>query len=139
MALPVLTRGLDGSTSLAAPLGHALRPLSLACVACGNSVGASPQAICPNCLGPLIINIAGPQAVILIVAVLYLAAAAFCFTLPASPPPARAVTASGPHPVGETQKALGSTIAQPKLPSISPSNRVRMLRTIPDPTQHTLP
>ena len=53
MALPVLTRGPVGSTSLAAPSGHALLPLPLACVACGNSVGAAPQAICPNCLGPL--------------------------------------------------------------------------------------
>jgi MFS family permease len=63
-------------------------------------------------LGPLVINIAGPQAVIIVVAALYFLAALFCFTLPASPPPAHAPTAEGPHPVGETQKALGSTIAQ---------------------------
>jgi len=30
-----------------------LNPLPLACAACGESVGATPQAICPNCLGPL--------------------------------------------------------------------------------------
>ena len=40
-------------------------------------------------LGPLVINIAGAQAVILIVAALYFLAAGFCFTLPASPPPPR--------------------------------------------------
>ncbi|MEP7380274.1 MAG: threonine synthase [Gemmatimonadota bacterium] len=32
---------------------HPLAPLPLACVACGQDVGATPQAICPNCLGPL--------------------------------------------------------------------------------------
>ncbi len=32
---------------------HPLAPLPLACVACGQEVGATPQAICPNCLGPL--------------------------------------------------------------------------------------
>ena len=39
-------------------------------------------------LGPLVINIAGPQAVILVVAGLYFLAAIFCCTLPPSPPPA---------------------------------------------------
>ncbi len=63
-------------------------------------------------LGPLVINIAGPQAVILVVSALYFLAAVFCFTLPASPPPAHAPTDTGPHPVGETQKAVQSTIAQ---------------------------
>ena len=63
-------------------------------------------------LGPLVINIAGPQAVIIVVAALYFLAALFCFTLPASPPPALPPTADGPHPVGETQKAIGSTISQ---------------------------
>lgn len=28
-------------------------PLPLACAACGQGAGATPQAICPNCLGPL--------------------------------------------------------------------------------------
>jgi MFS family permease len=60
-------------------------------------------------LGPLVINIAGPQAVILVVAVLYFAAAAFCFTLPASPPPAHIT--DGGNTVGETQRAMGSTLA----------------------------
>jgi MFS family permease len=63
-------------------------------------------------LGPLIINIAGPQAVILIVAGLYFLAAVFCSTLPASPPPPPAATDTGPHPVGETREAMRTTLAQ---------------------------
>ncbi len=63
-------------------------------------------------LGPLVINLAGAQAVIIVVAALYLLAAVFCFTLPPSPPPARAATGDGRHPVGETQQAVQSTIAQ---------------------------
>ena len=61
-------------------------------------------------LGPLVINIAGPQAVIVVVALLYFLAAAFCFTLPASPPPITERTAG--TAVGETQRAVESTIAQ---------------------------
>ncbi len=57
-------------------------------------------------LGPLVINVAGPQAVIAVVAGLYFLAAVFCFTLPASPPPARSVTE------GETARAMESTLAQ---------------------------
>jgi MFS family permease len=65
-------------------------------------------------LGPLVINIAGPQAVILVVALLYFLAAAFCFTLPPSPPPiadgaARTVVGNA---VGETTRAVESTIEQ---------------------------
>lgn len=62
-------------------------------------------------LGPLVVNIADPEAVILVVAGLYFVAAVFCWTLPASPPPAAAML-EGPHPVGETQKAVESTLAQ---------------------------
>lgn len=65
-------------------------------------------------LGPLVINLAGPQAVILVVAGLYFLAAVFCFTLPGSPPPPLAPTDTGPHPVGETREAIRSTIAQLK-------------------------
>jgi MFS family permease len=61
-------------------------------------------------LGPLVINIAGPQAVILVVAGLYFLAAVFCWTLPSSPPPARATNGGGA--VGQTQKAMESTLAQ---------------------------
>ena len=62
-------------------------------------------------LGPLVVNIASPEAVILVVAFLYLLAAAFCFTLPPSPPPALADD-RGAHPVGETRKAVDSTVSQ---------------------------
>jgi MFS family permease len=61
-------------------------------------------------LGPLVINIAGPQAVIAVVALLYFLAAAFCFTLPASPPPI-SERATGTA-VGETQRAVESTLLQ---------------------------
>jgi MFS family permease len=37
-------------------------------------------------IGPLVVKIAGPEALIVLVAVLYFIAAAFCFTLPAAPP-----------------------------------------------------
>jgi MFS family permease len=64
-------------------------------------------------LGPLVINIAGPEAVILVVAALYFVAAVFCFTLPPSPPPAKvAGVDAGASPVGETQRAFSDTLAQ---------------------------
>jgi MFS family permease len=63
-------------------------------------------------LGPLVINLAGPQAVILTVAGLYFLAAVFCFLLPKSPPPPPTPNDDGPHPVGETRRALGTTMAQ---------------------------
>jgi MFS family permease len=61
-------------------------------------------------LGPLVINLAGPQAVILVVSALYFLAAVFCWTLPSSPPPAH--TNGGATAVGETQRAMHSTIDQ---------------------------
>jgi MFS family permease len=61
-------------------------------------------------LGPLVINIAGPQAVIAVVAGLYFLAAVFCFTLPSSPPPAR--TDTNGDAVGDTQRAMESTVGQ---------------------------
>lgn len=63
-------------------------------------------------LGPLVINIAGPEAVILVVAGLYFLAAVFCVMLPPSPPPARAPTEVGPDPVGETRRAFNETVEQ---------------------------
>ena len=61
-------------------------------------------------LGPLVVNVANPEAVILVVAALYFLAAAFCFTLPPAPPP------DVPHEsrlgVGEAERAVGSTFAQ---------------------------
>lgn len=64
-------------------------------------------------LGPLVVNVAGPEAVIIVVSGLYFLAAVFCFTLPASPPPAS--TPEDPHSglgVGEAERAVESTFAQ---------------------------
>jgi MFS family permease len=61
-------------------------------------------------LGPLVINIAGPEAVILVVAILYLVAAVFCVTLPSAPP--TPADDSAVHPIGETQQAVASTLDQ---------------------------
>jgi MFS family permease len=64
-------------------------------------------------LGPLVINLAGPQAVILVVAALYFLAAIFCFTLPASPPPPRLIGVEDEaSPVGETRRAFNETMSQ---------------------------
>ena len=57
-------------------------------------------------LGPLVVSVAGAEALILIVAGLYFLAALFCFTLPASPPPERDPTA------GDAGAAAGETLAQ---------------------------
>ncbi|MEO8570172.1 MAG: MFS transporter [Chloroflexota bacterium] len=64
-------------------------------------------------LGPLVVKLAGAPTVILVVAGLYFLAAAFCFTLPASPPPqpdeAGARAGLG---VGEAERAVTSTFAE---------------------------
>lgn len=57
-------------------------------------------------LGPLVVSVAGAEALILIVAALYFLAGAFCFTLPASPPPERDPSA------GDAGDAAGETVAQ---------------------------
>lgn len=62
-------------------------------------------------LGPLVVNVASPEAVILVVAALYFLAAAFCFTLPASPPPSDVVH-EGRLAVGEAERAVESTLGQ---------------------------
>ncbi len=61
-------------------------------------------------LGPLVVNIASPEAVILVVSALYFLAAIFCFTLPSAPPP----TDQDVHGLGvvDAEHAMGSTIAQ---------------------------
>ena len=64
-------------------------------------------------LGPLVVKVAGPEAVIVVVAGLYFLAAIFCVTLPASPPPPS--TEASPHSglgVGEASGAMGSTLGQ---------------------------
>ena len=62
-------------------------------------------------LGPLVVNIASPEGVILVVAALYFLAAVFCFILPASPPPSDAVH-KGRLGVGEAERAVSSIFAQ---------------------------
>lgn len=62
-------------------------------------------------LGPLVVNVASPEVVILVVAGLYFLAAVFCFTLPSSPPPADRPRQSR-LAVGEAERAVGSTLAQ---------------------------
>jgi hypothetical protein len=57
------------------------------------------------------VNIASPEAVILVVAALYFLAAGFCFTLPGSPPPAD-IPHTGRLGVGEAERAVGSTLGQ---------------------------
>jgi MFS family permease len=66
-------------------------------------------------VGPLVVTLAGPQALLLVIAALYLLAAFFCFTLPASPPEPVAEGVS-PHgafgAVAEAERAVGTTFAQ---------------------------
>jgi MFS family permease len=62
-------------------------------------------------LGPLVVNVASPEAVILVVAALYFLAAGFCFTLPASPAPGD-LSREGRLAVGEAERAVESTFSQ---------------------------
>lgn len=62
-------------------------------------------------LGPLVVNIATPEGVILVVAILYFIAAAFCFALPSSPPPARG-SADAHAGIDAAERAVSSTVAQ---------------------------
>jgi MFS family permease len=61
-------------------------------------------------LGPLVVNLANPEAVILVVAALYFLAAGFCVTLPSSKPPEREHV--GRLGVGEAERAVESTFSQ---------------------------
>ena len=63
-------------------------------------------------LGPLVVNLASPEAVILVVAALYFLAAVFCFTLPPSPPSEGETAGLGGLVVGEAERAVTSTFAQ---------------------------
>jgi MFS family permease len=63
-------------------------------------------------LGPLIVTIAGPTTLILLVAALYLVAAAFCTTLPSVPPTGGGVRPGARLRVVEAEQAVGSTFAQ---------------------------
>jgi MFS family permease len=62
-------------------------------------------------LGPFVVAIAGPEALILFVAILYFVAAVFCITLPPAPP----VTDEHVNPleaVVDAERAVESTLAQ---------------------------
>jgi MFS family permease len=64
-------------------------------------------------LGPLVVKVAGAEAVIVVVAGLYFLAAVFCITLPASPPPPP--TPDDPHSglgVGDAERAVEGTLGQ---------------------------
>jgi MFS family permease len=63
-------------------------------------------------IGPLVVKIAGPQALLILVAVLYFIAAGFCSTLPPYPPPTPARQAFGRKAVSETEQAVESIFAQ---------------------------
>jgi DHA3 family macrolide efflux protein-like MFS transporter len=58
------------------------------------------------------VTIAGPESLILLVAVLYFLAGAFCWTLPLSPPPRASADSNPLHAVADAERAVGSTIAQ---------------------------
>lgn len=62
-------------------------------------------------LGPFMIVIAGPELIILVVAVLFFIAAAFCYTLPPSPP-VEAGPVNALQAVTDAEKAVESTFAQ---------------------------
>ena len=61
-------------------------------------------------LGPLVVNVFNPEALILVVAALYFLASLFCFTLPSAPPETKEEHAG--LGVGDAEAAVGSTLAQ---------------------------
>ncbi|HET9614971.1 MAG TPA: MFS transporter [Candidatus Limnocylindrales bacterium] len=64
-------------------------------------------------VGPLIVKIAGAPALIIVVALLYFVAAAFCWTLPAAPPVARDADADlSRGRVREAEDAIGAVVTQ---------------------------
>src|SRR5689334_3961522 len=65
-------------------------------------------------LGPLVVNVASPEAVILVVAALYFLAAVFCFTLPSAQPAAKDKAEHHGLGVSEAEKAVASTLAELK-------------------------
>jgi MFS family permease len=66
-------------------------------------------------LGPLVVKISGgPESVLLVVAVLYVIAAVFCFTLPSSPPNqlVKHPSGLGVHEAGEAARGTFSQLAE---------------------------
>ena len=61
-------------------------------------------------IGPLVVKIAGPQALIILVAILYFIAAGFCSTLPSAPPVASRPTTR--QAMSETEQAVSSVFSQ---------------------------
>jgi MFS family permease len=62
-------------------------------------------------LGPLVVNVFNPEAVILVVAALYFLASLFCFSLPSAPPETSADADAGLG-VADAEAAVGSTLSQ---------------------------
>jgi MFS family permease len=63
-------------------------------------------------LGPIVVTLLGAPALILVVGACYLIAAAFCRTLPPSPPVA-AIAGGSPHSTtADAEEAMGSTLGQ---------------------------
>lgn len=63
-------------------------------------------------LGPIFVTLFGAPALILIVAVCYLIAAAFCWTLPPAPPVAATGGAGSRSVAEDAEQAMGSTLGQ---------------------------
>ena len=64
-------------------------------------------------LGPLVVNLAGPETLILLVAALYFVAMVFTITLPAAPPaPTGDGSRRASRAVVDTERAVGSTFGQ---------------------------
>lgn len=61
-------------------------------------------------LGPLVVTLAGPPALVGLVGLFYLVAAAFCFTLPSTPVERGGVRAA--QAVGDVERAISSTVGQ---------------------------
>jgi MFS family permease len=62
-------------------------------------------------LGPVLIAVSGAQVLVLIVAALYFVAAAFCWTLPSSPP-AGSMAVSPGQTVADAERAVGTMVGQ---------------------------
>ena len=63
-------------------------------------------------LGPLVVTVAGPNALIVIVAFFYLVAAVFCFTLPSSKELASRAAAAGRRPEAEARALAEEEVAR---------------------------
>jgi len=62
-------------------------------------------------LGPVLIAVSGAQILVIIVAALYFVAAAFCWTLPSSPPAGPGAVSPG-QTVADAERAVGTMVGQ---------------------------